>query len=360
MSPRSRTILAAALVGAVATTLTLVAPETALAGRDRGGHGNQLPKVPVMSGYGGAVSSVDRDASQAGIDVLRRGGNAADAAIAVAAMLGVVEPYTSGIGGGGFFVWHDGRTGRVSTIDGREAAPASFTDKAFLDPATGTPLPFNTAVNSGLSVGVPGTPALWQRALDRYGTMRLGKLLQPAERKAVQGIVVDQTFHDLTAENEARFAMFPETSRVFLRDGKAPAVGSRWQPRHRRAYREIRLHRVASIYRGTLGRAIVDEARDPSTAPGVSVPKGQITAARPRRLPGPGPRTHPRALPRARRLRHGGAELGWHRGRRDPQPARGLRPADRTRPVGGLQRGVPAPFLRGVRDSVRRPEPVDR
>ncbi|SDP12960.1 gamma-glutamyltransferase 1 Threonine peptidase. MEROPS family T03 [Pedococcus dokdonensis] len=283
MSPqRSRTILAAGLVGALATSLSLVAPSSALAGGGHhgGGHRAQLPKVPTMTGYGGAVASVDRDASQAGIDVLRRGGNAADAAIATAAMLGVVEPYTSGIGGGGFFVWRDGRTGRVTTIDGREAAPASFTDKAFIDPATGTPLPFTTAVNSGLSVGVPGTPALWQRVLDRHGTKRLGSLLEPAERKAVEGIVVDQSFHDLTAENEARFATFPETSRVFLRDGKAPAVGSRWNnPDIARAYREIRLHGVDSIYHGALGRALVAEARNPSAKDGVSVPKGQITMA---------------------------------------------------------------------------------
>jgi gamma-glutamyltranspeptidase/glutathione hydrolase len=282
-SQRPRTVLAGALIGALTMALALVAPASAMAGggQQGGGHhdGGQLPKVPEMVGYGGAVSSVDRDASQAGIDVLRRGGNAADAAIAVAAMLGVVEPYTSGIGGGGFFVWHDGRTGQVSTIDGREAAPATFTDTAFVDPATGTPLPFSTAVNSGLSVGVPGTPALWQRALDLHGTMRLGKLIRPAERKAVEGIVVDQSFHDLTAENEARFALFPETARVFLRDGKAPAVGTRWNnPDLAKAYREIRQHGVASIYRGTLGRAIVDEATDPSTAPGVSVPKGQLTA----------------------------------------------------------------------------------
>jgi gamma-glutamyltranspeptidase / glutathione hydrolase len=284
MSPRSRTILAAALVGAVASSLTLIAPGAALAGGghggQHGGHAGQLPKVPTMTGSGGAVSSVDRDASQAGIDVLRRGGNAADAAIAVAAMLGVVEPYTSGIGGGGFFVWRDGRTGRVTTIDGREAAPATFTDKAFIDPATGTPLPFATAVNSGLSVGVPGTPALWQRVLDRHGTTRLGTLLEPAERKAVEGIVVDQSFHDLTAENETRFAMFPETTRVFLRGGKAPAVGSRWNnPDLAKAYREIRLHGVGSVYGGTLGQALVAEARHPSTAPGVTVPLGQITMA---------------------------------------------------------------------------------
>lgn len=281
MSPqRPRTLLSTALVGALTAAVALVAPVAASAGPEHhaGRGAAQLPKVPQMTGYGGAVSSVDRDASQAGIDVLRRGGNAADAAIAVAAMLGVVEPYTSGIGGGGFFVWHDGRSGKVSTIDGREAAPATFTEESFIDPATGAPLPFATAVNSGLSVGVPGTPALWQRALDLHGTMRLGRLLEPAERKAVDGIVVDQSFHDLTAENEARFARFPETSRVFLRGGKAPAVGSRWNnPDIAKAYREIRLHGVESIYRGTLGRAIVDEARNPSTAPGDTVLKGQIT-----------------------------------------------------------------------------------
>ena len=106
-------------------------------------------------GSGGAVSSVDPDATAVGIRVLRRGGNAADAAIATAAALGVTEPYSAGIGGGGFLVYYDARTRRVSTIDGRETAPASFTETVFTD-GSGNPLVFDDVVRSGLSVGVPG------------------------------------------------------------------------------------------------------------------------------------------------------------------------------------------------------------
>jgi gamma-glutamyltranspeptidase/glutathione hydrolase len=298
---QSRTLLAGAATAALAVAIAVPAASAAAPPGDRTGGGSssgakgqangtphgkphgkphgQLPKTPMMTGYGGAVSSVDRDASQAGIDVLRRGGNATDAAIATAAMLGVVEPYTSGIGGGGFFVHYSARTGQVETIDGREAAPMSFTENAFRE-SDGSPMDFDKAVSSGLSVGVPGTPAQWQRALDRFGTMRLGDLLKPAERQARKGITVDQSFHDLTAENEERFAMFPETAKVFLVDGKAPAVGSRWRnPDIARAYREIRTHGVESFYTGRLGKAVVAEARSPHTAPGVSVPAGQITRA---------------------------------------------------------------------------------
>ena len=116
-----------------------------------------MPKVPVAVGTGGAVSSVDRDASQVGRDVLARGGNAMDAAIATAAALGVTEPYSAGIGGGGFLVYYDARTRRVHTIDSRETAPRSFTPTVFTD-GDGNALDFNTVVNSGLSVGVPGHP----------------------------------------------------------------------------------------------------------------------------------------------------------------------------------------------------------
>src|SRR5258708_5636282 len=89
-------------------------------------------KVPVAVGYGGAVASVDADASAAGIEVLRKGGNAVDAAVATAAALGVTEPYSSGVGGGGYFVYYNAQQHRVFTIDGRETAPRTATDQLFV------------------------------------------------------------------------------------------------------------------------------------------------------------------------------------------------------------------------------------
>src|SRR5205085_2390751 len=108
-------------------------------------------KTPLAIGHGGAVASVDADASAAGIAVLKRGGNAVDAAVATAAALGVTEPYSSGIGGGGYFVYYDAKSRTVHTIDGRETAPLSAGSDLFLE--HGKPLSFADAVSSGLSVG---------------------------------------------------------------------------------------------------------------------------------------------------------------------------------------------------------------
>ena len=239
----------------------------------------RAPKVPVMTGGGGAVSSVDDVATQVGIDVLRKGGNAADAAVATAATLGVTEPYSAGIGGGGFLVYYDAKTGGVQTIDGREAAPSTFTPTTFTGP-DGKALDFATVVSSGLSVGVPGTPALWNEATRRWGTKRLSALLKPAEAVARRGFVVDATFNKQTADNATRFAKFPESAKVFLPGGKAPAVGSVFRnPDLARAYGELRTHGVKALYQGPLGGAIVDTARHPATAPGVNVYPGQITKA---------------------------------------------------------------------------------
>src|SRR5699024_1154992 len=86
----------------------------------------QTQKDPIARGTGGAVASVDPEASAAGIEILRKGGNAVDAAVATAAALGVTEPYSAGIGGGGYFMYYNAQTGKVSTIDGRETAPAAM------------------------------------------------------------------------------------------------------------------------------------------------------------------------------------------------------------------------------------------
>ena len=140
------------------------------------------------------MSSVDAEASAIGLEVLRKGGNAADAAVATAAALGVTEPYSAGIGGGGYFVYFDAATGEVTTIDGRETAPAAMPATAFIDPATGQPYAFAAAVSSGLSVGVPGTLATWEAALDRFGTESLKEMLKPSILLATRGFRVDETF----------------------------------------------------------------------------------------------------------------------------------------------------------------------
>jgi len=149
-----------------------------------------LPKTPEAVGRGGAVASVDADASAAGIEVLRGGGNAVDAAVATAAALGVTEPYSSGVGGGGYFVYYDAKSRTVQTIDGRETAPLTADSGLFLE--NGKPLAFADAVTSGLGVGTPGTPATWATALSRWGSERLGTVLEPAERLARVHPVADR------------------------------------------------------------------------------------------------------------------------------------------------------------------------
>ncbi|WP_189840861.1 gamma-glutamyltransferase [Streptomyces umbrinus] len=224
-------------------------------------------KVPVAVGYGGAVASVDADASAAGIEILRKGGNAVDAAVATAAALGVTEPYSSGIGGGGYFVYYDAKSRTVRTIDGRETAPLTADSGLFLE--NGQPIPFADAVTSGLGVGTPGTPATWQKALDSWGSKRLGSLLKPAERLARDGFTVDATFRSQTQSNEARFRNFPDTAELFLPGGSLPVVGSTFKnPDLARTYEELGRKGVDALYRGKLAKDIVDTVNKPPVDPG--------------------------------------------------------------------------------------------
>lgn len=237
------------------------------------------PKSPVAVGYGGAVSSVDADASAAGIEVLRKGGNAVDAAVATAAALGVTEPYSAGLGGGGYFVHYDARTRTVETIDGRETAPRSADSSLFLE--NGKPLAFESAVTSGLGVGTPGTPATWDAALDAWGSKSLRQVLKPAERMARDGFVVDGTFRSQTEGNQARFADFPATRKLFLPGGELPAVGSVFKnPDLARTYEEVGRKGVDALYRGKLADDIVRTVRNPPVDPASTrvVRPGDLTA----------------------------------------------------------------------------------
>ncbi|WP_324788089.1 gamma-glutamyltransferase [Streptomyces sp. H51] len=223
-------------------------------------------KVPVAVGYGGAVASVDADASAAGIEVLRKGGNAVDAAVATAAALGVTEPYSSGIGGGGYFVYYDAKSRTVHTIDGRETAPLTADSGLFLE--NGKPLAFADAVSSGLSVGTPGTPATWQTALEKWGSRKLRTVLAPAERIAREGFTVDDTFRSQTAANETRFRYFPDTAELFLPGGQLPVVGSTFKnPDLARTYEELGRKGTGALYHGDLGDDIVDTVNHPPVDP---------------------------------------------------------------------------------------------
>ena len=315
-------------------------------------------RTATSVGLGGGVSSVDPAATRVGLRVLKKGGNAVDAAVATAAALGVTEPYSAGIGGGGYFVFYNADKGKVQAIDGRETAPAGIRTDAFIDPATGKPYNFTPElVTSGVSVGVPGTPATWDKALRRWGTWRLDQTLKPAIKLADRGFLVDQTFNLQTAENQKRFEAFPSTSEIYLPGGAPPAVGSVLKnPDLADTYRLLADKGVKKFYQGKLAGEI---ARDRPEA----AEDGDHDAARagrldddgrPQRLPREEPQADDGGLPRLRRLRHGAVVQRRLDRRRGAQHPRALRPRRDDR------RQRPAPLPRGVRAGLRRPRRLRR
>jgi gamma-glutamyltranspeptidase/glutathione hydrolase len=272
---------AAAITAALAMSVTTGAIVSPASADSR--HNDTTGKSATATGYGGAVSTVDVDASAAAIEVLRKGGNAVDAAVAAAATLGVTEPYSAGIGGGGYFVYYDAKSGDVSTIDGRETAPAAMPPNAFVDPKSPTGAPFNFTpelVTSGVSVGVPGTPATWERALERWGNFGLKEALEPAIEVAEDGFVVDSTFNLQTDENKTRFAAFPSTSDLYLPGGAAPAVGSVLKnPDLAETYRLLAGEGTDAFYNGPLAEEIAATVQEPpkTATTTLPVPKGFMT-----------------------------------------------------------------------------------
>lgn len=242
--------------------------------------GSAAAKQSVAVGRGGAVVSDSTIATAAGLNVLRRGGGAADAAVAVASTLGVTDPFVAGIGGGGYFVYYDARTHRVSTIDGRETAPAAAGSNLFIDPSTGKPLPFPTAVTSGLSVGVPGTLMTWERALGRWGRFSLAADLKPAEKVARSGFAVDDTLREAIRENASRFGQFSSSRALFLPGGQLPPAGFRLRnPDLARTYKQIARQGVRALYGGPLGADVVSTVHHLPLAPGASlVPRPGLMA----------------------------------------------------------------------------------
>jgi gamma-glutamyltranspeptidase / glutathione hydrolase len=241
---------------AVVSIALLCTPATALA----------QEKLPTAEGSGGAAATVDPLASAAAIDALRDGGNAVDAAVAAAGVLGVTEPFSCGIGGGGFMVIRT-PDGGITTIDSREEAPAGMKPRSFFE--KGKVLPFNDARFSGLSAGVPGTVDGWQRALRRYGTWSIGRALRAGIDTARDGFVVDQTFFSQTESARDWFDDVPSTAALYLdRDGTPRDVGSELRnPDLADTYRRIAVGGASAFYEGRLAEEIAAAAADPPIGP---------------------------------------------------------------------------------------------
>jgi gamma-glutamyltranspeptidase/glutathione hydrolase len=222
---------------------------------------------PTAKGTGGAAASVDELATKAALHTLRGGGNAVDAAVAAAGVLGVVEPFSAGIGGGGFMVIRTA-DGKVTTIDSRETAPAAMTPTSFF--VDGAPLEFEDARFSGLSAGVPGTVRGWELALEEYGTQRLRDVLRPGIAVARRGFPVDETFAGQVEDNAEAFAQVPSTADVYLdADGTAPDVGSTLRnPDLASTYEAIARGGADAFYTGEIADAIVGAVTAPPVAPG--------------------------------------------------------------------------------------------
>jgi gamma-glutamyltranspeptidase / glutathione hydrolase len=222
--------------------------------------------TPTAIGRGGAVATVETLASDAAVEALRGGANAVDAAVVAAAVLGVTEPFSCGIGGGGFMVIRTS-DGEVTTIDHRETAPAAMRPNSFFE--NGVPLPFNDARYSGLSAGVPGTVLGWEEALDRFGTMSLEEALQPGIEVAREGFVIDQTFFSQTQGNLDYFDDVPSTRALYLDpDGTPRDVGTVLRnPDLARAYARIGHLGAKGFYRGAIADAMVESVQHPPVAP---------------------------------------------------------------------------------------------
>jgi gamma-glutamyltranspeptidase/glutathione hydrolase len=220
-----------------------------------------FPGAAIGAGPGkGAVASAHPLATQAGLEILAKGGNAFDAAVATSAALGVVEPFSSGLGGGGFWLLHLEETDRDVFVDGRETAPGAATRDMYLD-ANGDPVP-RASLDGPLAAGIPGLPATLVHVAGRYGRLPLSETLAPAIRLAREGFALYERMHVGLTYKAALLGSYPASAEAFLVDGRVPDIGA-----------VIRLPGLAVVmerlatggfdgfYRGETARGIVDAVR---------------------------------------------------------------------------------------------------
>jgi len=208
---------------------------------------------------GGIVVSDQELATRAGMEILGRGGNAVDAAIATAFVLGVVDPASSGIGGGGFMVIYQTQEKKAHALDFRETAPAAAHRDLYMK--DGQPVP-GLSLTGPLAVAVPGEVAGLAEAWKRFGSLPWRTLLAPAIRYAAEGFPVDSHLHSVLERQLSSMRKFPELGRVFLKDGAAPAVGEKLgQPELGVTLKAIADRGQEIFYRGWIAQAIADRLK---------------------------------------------------------------------------------------------------
>ncbi|MEM7724150.1 MAG: gamma-glutamyltransferase [Pseudomonadota bacterium] len=206
-------------------------------------------------------------AVEAGADVLAAGGTAADAMVAVQAVLGLVEPQSSGLGGGAFLVWYDAESGELTTLDGRETAPLTADPTLFQ--IDGERMGFWDAVIGGRSVGTPGTPMLMQEAYDRWGNAEWAELLAPAISLAEEGFTVSPRLAGAVADGAERLSTYPRTADYFLPNGEPIAEGATLRNFPYAATLRAMAEGGAEVfYRGDIAQGIVDTVQNAEGNPG--------------------------------------------------------------------------------------------
>ncbi|MEW7007176.1 gamma-glutamyltransferase [Lentilitoribacter sp. EG35] len=215
------------------------------------------------------ISAANPHAVEAGAKILASGGSAADAMVAAQAVLGLVEPQSSGLGGGAFLVWFDAKSGELTTLDGRETAPMAATPRLF-QKADGEPLKFWDAVVGGRSVGTPGTPALMAKAHELWGKSDWNGLFSDAVKLADEGFVVSPRLAGLVAGDAERLSKFKATADYFLPSGVAIAEGDILKnAAYAETLRNLATKGVESFYTGGNAKGIVDTVQNVSVNPGV-------------------------------------------------------------------------------------------
>jgi len=272
VKPRPRllaTLIAAGLCafvgqGAVAQQTTdAVAPEASTAGSS-----SQIRKVATASNW--MISAATPLAVEAGANILRSGGNAIDAMVTMQTMLGLVEPQSSGLGGGAFLVYFDAASGKLTTLDGRETAPLNATPMLFQD-ENGEPLKFYDAVVGGRSVGTPGTPALMKAAHEKWGQLPWKSLLSPAIDIATTGFEISPRLAALIADDQEKLSRDPEAKGYFFdKDGAPLAAGTLLRnPKYAKTLQDLATNGTVNFYQGQIAQDIVDKVKGASWNPGV-------------------------------------------------------------------------------------------